>query len=83
MALVSQVMPSLPTGGLRQFENAEIPLRGKALFEAWQEQYRDMAESWVDVDPKTRIRWVGPDMPAQSSITARQMETWARGVRPA
>lgn len=79
MALMSRLMPSLPTGGLRQFENAEITLRGKALFDAWQEQYRAMAASWMDVDPKTRVKWVGPDMSARSSITARQMETWAHG----
>ena len=79
MAMVTRLMPELPKGGLRGFENAEISLRGHALFEAWQAQYRDMAARWIDVDPKTRVKWVGPDMSVRSSITARQMETWAHG----
>ncbi|MEM7212895.1 MAG: maleylpyruvate isomerase family mycothiol-dependent enzyme, partial [Pseudomonadota bacterium] len=28
-------------------------------------------------DPKARVKWAGPDMSTRSSITARQMETWA------
>ena len=28
-------------------------------------------------DPKARVKWAGPDMSIRSSITARQMETWA------
>jgi uncharacterized protein (TIGR03084 family) len=79
MEMMGRMMPVLPKGGLRGFENAEITLRGRALFEAWQTQYRDMAARWMDVDPKTRVKWVGPDMSVRSSITARQMETWAHG----
>ena len=28
-------------------------------------------------DPKKRVKWMGPDMSARSSITARLMETWS------
>lgn len=78
-ALVSRLIPELPKGGLRGFENAEITLRGRDLFDTWQAQYRDMAERWSGIDPKTRVKWVGPEMSVLSSITARQMETWAHG----
>ena len=30
-------------------------------------------------DPKTRVKWMGPDMSVRSSVTARIMETWAHG----
>ncbi len=30
-------------------------------------------------DPRARLPWVGPEMSARSSITARLMESWAHG----
>ena len=54
-------------------------LGGQALLDDWREFYRDMAERWADVDPRTRVKWVGPDMSVRSSITARLMETWSHG----
>ncbi len=54
-------------------------LSGQQLVAAWRERYREMGPRWRDADPKARVRWVGPDMSARSSITARQMETWAHG----
>ena len=54
-------------------------LQGRALFEAWRDEYAATAVSYGATDPKQRIKWVGPDMSARSSITARQMETWAHG----
>ena len=36
-----------------------------------------MADAFADVDPKRRLKWVGPDMSARSSVTARFMETWS------
>jgi uncharacterized protein (TIGR03084 family) len=38
-----------------------------------------LADAYAKADPKQRVKWAGPDMSALSSITARQMETWAHG----
>jgi uncharacterized protein (TIGR03084 family) len=54
-------------------------LRGAPLLTRWRDYYQDMASRWQNVDPKTRVQWVGPDMSVRSSITARLMETWAHG----
>lgn len=54
-------------------------LTGKALFEAWVEGFERLADAYAKADPKQRVKWAGPDMSALSSITARQMETWAHG----
>ena len=66
-------------GSLREFENGEVRERGVALRETWIARVRDMAPRWAAMDPKARLPWVGPTMSARSSITARQMETWAHG----
>ncbi|MGD9865683.1 MAG: maleylpyruvate isomerase family mycothiol-dependent enzyme, partial [Pseudodonghicola sp.] len=78
-AFIGAAVAGMMKGGMRPVENAAIPERGRALFDLWQAQYRDMARRWVDVDPRLRLQWAGPDMSARSSITARQMETWAHG----
>ena len=54
-------------------------LTGRALFEAWLEGAEQLADAYAQADPKQRVKWAGPDMSALSSITARQMETWAHG----
>ncbi|MEM7440609.1 MAG: TIGR03084 family metal-binding protein [Pseudomonadota bacterium] len=54
-------------------------LKGRALFDAWQTGSGKLADAYAGADPKARVRWVGPEMSARSSITARQMETWAHG----
>jgi uncharacterized protein (TIGR03084 family) len=54
-------------------------LRGRALFETWRETAGQVADAYAAADPKQRLAWAGPDMSALSSITARQMETWAHG----
>ncbi|WP_205853336.1 TIGR03084 family metal-binding protein [Zhengella mangrovi] len=66
-------------GGFRSLENAAISERGPELRDAWIAQARAMAARWEAMDPKARLAWVGPSMSARSSITARQMETWAHG----
>lgn len=76
---LGEILPALQKDGLRGMENAAIPERGPELLARWQETYRDMANRWANVDPKQRLAWVGPTMSARSSITARQMETWAHG----
>ena len=54
-------------------------LSGKALLNSWGSSYRELAKIYSLTDPKKRVKWAGPDMSARSSITARQMETWAHG----
>lgn len=79
MALLQRLMGALQAGGLRGVEDAEIAPRGTALREAWIARAREMGRRWAQMDPKTRLPWAGPSMSARSSITARQMETWAHG----
>jgi uncharacterized protein (TIGR03084 family) len=52
-------------------------LSGRALLDLWTAGFEDLANCFASADPKTRLKWVGPDMSAISSITARLMETWA------
>ena len=54
-------------------------IQGRELIEAWRTGYEDLAVTYGNADPRQRITWVGPPMSARSSITARQMETWAHG----
>ncbi|QIE55217.1 TIGR03084 family protein [Pikeienuella piscinae] len=54
-------------------------LSGAALREEWRAGAERVADVFSGLDPKRRLRWLGPDMSARSSITARQMETWAHG----
>jgi uncharacterized protein (TIGR03084 family) len=54
-------------------------LGGRDLFEAWKAGAESCADAFAAADPKARVKWVGPDMSALSSVTARQMETWAHG----
>ena len=70
---------ALAASRLRELENTEVVERGAALFQAWRALYTDMAGRWETLDPKRRVKWAGPDMSVRSSMTARQMETWAHG----
>lgn len=73
----NDVLPSLSAQGFRATEDRHIPQRGAELLAIWQECYQAMLTRWSDIDPKRRVKWVGPDMSVRSSMTARQMETWA------
>lgn len=67
-------------GGLRAFEEGWLGgLSGVALRDAWLTFAGEVASAFRNADPKARLKWMGPDMSARSSITARQMETWAHG----
>lgn len=71
---------ALPTPPERRaYENAQVPLRGRALLDAWQRGFEDLGASWRNLDPKQRVVWAGPDMSLRTSLTARLMETWAHG----
>ena len=50
-----------------------------ALFERWKIISYTLGQAYAKADPKQRVKWIGPEMSAMSSITARQMETWAHG----
>lgn len=79
-AIADHVLSAVKKGGsMRHVEDAEIAERGSDLRTVWIETARDMARRWRDMDPKQRLPWAGPSMSARSSITARQMETWAHG----
>ncbi|QBF30554.1 TIGR03084 family metal-binding protein [Thalassococcus sp. S3] len=54
-------------------------LKGTELFETWLSTAHRVADLYAKADPKQRVAWAGPDMSALSSISARQMETWAHG----
>jgi uncharacterized protein (TIGR03084 family) len=79
MAKVAQILPKFAGFGMRAAENETVTERGPALREAWRGLYEDIGAGWADLDPKHRVKWVGPDMSVRSSMTARQMETWAHG----
>ncbi len=67
-------------GGMLGFTNAWLDgLKGRALFAAWIENSVSMARAFEPIDPKRRLKWIGPDMSALSYVTARLMETWAHG----
>ncbi len=69
--------------GGKTFLEAQTPwlngLESRHLFEAWQQTAQEVADTYAKADPKKRVKWAGPEMSARSSITARQMETWAHG----
>ena len=77
--LMAEVMAGMAKGGMRSVENAWITARGPDLYSEWAAHFREMAERWTKADPKARVKWAGPEMSVRSSITARQMETWAHG----
>lgn len=52
-------------------------LSGHALLDAWVAGFESLSTAFAETDPKARLKWVGPDMSALSSVTARLMETWA------
>jgi len=54
-------------------------LTGSKLLDTWHAHSATLTDAFVQADPKQRVKWAGPNMSARSSITARQMETWAHG----
>ncbi len=76
---LQKVAVGLQAGSMRPIENSVIKLHGRQLFDVWRKFSTKMSERWSDLDPKLRVPWTGPDMSVRSSMTARQMETWAHG----
>ena len=80
-ALWSRIVQAMKVGAtLRDVAEDWLDgVRGVELYEAWRAFYPGMAERFAAADPRRRLRWAGPDMSVRSSMTARQMETWAHG----
>lgn len=67
-------------GSLPEYEKQYLQgLSGGALRSAWSDLVDETAEAYAAMDPSARVPWAGPSMSARSSISARQMETWAHG----
>ena len=80
-AYVDKVKADVMAGNLKKFERSYINgLAGQALLNTWREYYIKMTDAFAELDPKHRVKWIGPDMSVRSSITARLMETWAHGL---
>lgn len=81
-ALLTERLKAIFKSGqaMRAYEAAHLGgLSGRALLETWRDGGQRIADLFAQADPKQRLKWVGPDMSARSSITARLMETWAHG----
>lgn len=77
---VKEMAEGIRGGRLPDFEEAYLEgLSGQELRAVWVQKFEETAAQFADADPKLRVKWVGPDMSAISSITARLMETWAHG----
>ena len=75
---IARFMEQARDRGQRGAEAASAgDLCGRALLDRWIETAHAMADAFADVDAKRRLKWVGPDMSARSSVTARFMETWS------
>ena len=54
-------------------------LDGPALLASWRDCFESLAAALLETDPSARLPWYGPSMGVRSFISARLMETWARG----
>ena len=55
------------------------PGNAERLCANWYRRQQELCDHYAAYDPKTRMKWVGPDMSVRSGATARLMETWAHG----
>jgi uncharacterized protein (TIGR03084 family) len=75
---LAAMMAGVRGGRLPDFEAQYLGgLSAQALRTAWLDRAETTAAHFAEADPKARLKWVGPEMSALSSITARLMETWA------
>ena len=73
-------MAELKTGSMATYEAKWLKgLKGRALLETWWDYSRTLVDNYAAADPKSRVKWMGPDMSVRSSVTARIMETWSHG----
>ena len=65
-------------GSMKEFEKTILKeVNGIELLTLWKNYYSEVSSNFSTADPKKRVKWMGPDMSARSSITARLMETWS------
>lgn len=77
---IQSMLAGIASGKLPDFESEYLDgLSGSALCEHWSAHFQLLAVHFGEADSHQRVKWVGPDMSAISSITARLMETWAHG----
>ncbi|MBL0925368.1 MAG: TIGR03084 family protein [Sphingomonadaceae bacterium] len=75
---LSDMMAGIRGSRLPDFEKSYLNgLSGQKLRLAWIDRAKTTSVHFISADPKMRLKWVGPEMSALSSITARLMETWA------
>jgi uncharacterized protein (TIGR03084 family) len=78
--LLGRVFSLSDPGGMRKLEREMFGgLSGQALLAEWYGFSQQLAAAFAEIDPKARLKWAGPAMSARSSLTARQMESWAHG----
>ncbi|MEM7740623.1 MAG: TIGR03084 family metal-binding protein [Pseudomonadota bacterium] len=78
--LMADVLPMMMTSGIRAIEDQRLAdLEGAELIAAWRTTAQKTADAFRSADPELRVAWAGPPMSAESSVTARLMETWAHG----
>jgi uncharacterized protein (TIGR03084 family) len=79
--LVRQLKDISASGKTMRETEAQVlgHLSEASLLVEWLSWSEATADLFATADPKARLKWAGPDMSARSSITARQMETWAHG----
>jgi uncharacterized protein (TIGR03084 family) len=79
-AFLNSIAAGVKGGALPTFEASYLDgLSGEALRDAWIAEAQILAKQFAEADPSARLPWVGPEMSARSSITARLMESWAHG----
>lgn len=79
-AMLQSAFPIIMAKGMRGFEDEHFQgLSGQELRNAWLDEAERTAGLFLHANPDQRLPWAGPPMSAQSSISARLMETWAHG----
>jgi uncharacterized protein (TIGR03084 family) len=77
-AMLRNLMGSVKDGRFTEAEEVYLKgLSGQELLATWIKTARDTTQHFILADPKLRLKWVGPDMSALSSISARLMESWS------
>ena len=78
--MINDLLPVMLQEGIRAAEIKTLgELSGQGLLVAWYDGVDHVTNHFSRAEPNKRVKWVGPDMSARSSITARLMESWAHG----
>ncbi len=80
-AMTAEVMAGMKQGKtLAEMESALLAeVTAAETFGRWWTSCEQVAAEFAKVEPSLRLPWVGVEMSARSSISARLMETWAHG----